>query len=292
MTSQQFLVFDNSTLANFKSWAQPISTFFATTGWTQTADTGQVNWSSIASVPASGAFVYEVWKPGDALTAFYVKMQYGTGSASPAGPRWRWQLGTGTDGAGNLTGFVVPSASTFFEIGNSTGVGQGSTTFECNFSGASERISLMLWRNGTGSSVAPAQMMSVERTKDTSGVNTSEGVTAVSCGPTSTPTGIQAQQTIAFGLGAAPVTASRVYIALGNGQNASSAFNNNIPVSPVFPEYGKYGNPLTTIGFVHTQEIASGGTFSTTLYGSTITYMASAVTATAPSNMNVVMRWD
>lgn len=289
--SQQFLLFDNSTLANFKNWAQAISNFFTTAGWSVTSDTGQVNWSSISSVPASGAFVYEVWKPGDALTAFYVKIQYGTSSGSPAGARWRWQVGTGTDGSGNLTGTVLPSSSTFFEIGTGAGVGQGSTTFECNFSGASDRMSFMMWRNGTGTSVNPAQIMSVERTKDTSGANTSEGVTAVSCGPTSSPIGVQAQQTIAFGVGAGPVTANRIYIALGNGQNASSAFATNIPVSPVFPEYGKYGNPLTTIGFVHSQDVAAGGVFSTTLYGSTVTYIASTVTAT-PANMNVVMRFD
>jgi hypothetical protein len=34
-TSQQQLVFDSSTLANFKQWAQAISAFFGTAGWTR-----------------------------------------------------------------------------------------------------------------------------------------------------------------------------------------------------------------------------------------------------------------
>ena len=76
-TQQSFLVCDSSTLANFKSWAQTISAFFTTATWTQSADTGQVNWSTIASVPGSGAFVYEIWEPNDGLTTFYVKVEYG-----------------------------------------------------------------------------------------------------------------------------------------------------------------------------------------------------------------------
>jgi hypothetical protein len=81
-TSQQFLVCDSSTLANFKSWAQAISGWFATAGWSQAADTGQVNWSTIVSVPGSGAYVYEVWQPNDGLTTFYAKIEYGNSTAS------------------------------------------------------------------------------------------------------------------------------------------------------------------------------------------------------------------
>jgi hypothetical protein len=286
-TQQSFLVFDNSTLANFKSWAQAISGWFTTAGWSQTADTGQVNWGTISSVPAAAAFVYEIWKPGDALTAFYVKIQYGTSSGTPAGPRWRYQVGTGTDGSGNLTGFV----SALIEPGGNAGVGQGSTLFECDFSGATDRISIMMWRNGTGTGLGAAQIMSLERTKDVTGANTSDGVTSVSGSLTSASSNA-GQVTVVFGIGVAVQSAARDYITLSSGVNASAVFNNNIPVAPVFPEYGKFGNPLTTIGFVHTQDVASGGVFSTSIFGSTITYMAAGISAAWPPNSNIAMRYD
>lgn len=40
MTSQQFLVCDSSTLANFKQWAQAISAFFSRATWGNLATRG------------------------------------------------------------------------------------------------------------------------------------------------------------------------------------------------------------------------------------------------------------
>lgn len=91
--SQSFLACDNSTLTNFKAWGQAISNALSTSTWTQTSDTGQVNWSSIASVPGSGAYVYEIWQPNDGLTAFYLKAEYGNFSGTNM-PSIRVSIGT------------------------------------------------------------------------------------------------------------------------------------------------------------------------------------------------------
>lgn len=281
-TSQQFLVCDNSTLANFKSWAQAISTFFGTAGWLQSSDAGQVNWSTIASVPTSGNFVYEIWKPGDGLTPFYVKMYYGTGSGSPAGPRWRWQTGTGTDGAGNLTGFTTA----LIELTATNLAGAGITTYECDFSGDTDRMSILMWRTLNNIAI----IASFERTKSATGTNTTDGYTVVSTTQTSaTATG---QQTVIFGVGAAPALSSRVFAALGTGLNTTTLFNNNIPVSPVFPVYGQYGNPMTTIAFVSSADVTAGSIFSTSLFGSTRAYIAAPIGVISPANSLVAMRYD
>jgi hypothetical protein len=47
MTSQQFLICDQSTFANFFQWAAPISAFFAASGWAQSTDTGQEMWTGM-----------------------------------------------------------------------------------------------------------------------------------------------------------------------------------------------------------------------------------------------------
>ena len=79
-TSQQFLVCDNGSNANFRAWGSAISAALAAMGWTQTADTGQVNWSTV-TVPAAGAYVYEIWQPADAFqtgpTQYFLKLEYG-----------------------------------------------------------------------------------------------------------------------------------------------------------------------------------------------------------------------
>lgn len=120
---------DCSTLANFLDWAGNTSTnpnapgtfhgisfAISSFGWTQTADTGQVNWNTIAAVPSNPTLVYEVWKMADSLSgAFpvYLKILYGQSAAGA--PNIQIQFGTGgTDGAGNFNAphsvqiFVAP----------------------------------------------------------------------------------------------------------------------------------------------------------------------------------------
>src|SRR5689334_656828 len=174
-TSQQFLIEDNSTDANFRSWGSAISAAISSMGWVQTSDTGQVNWTTVTS-PASGSFVYEVWKPGDAGTTFNLKVEYGSSSGSPKGVRFRMSIGTTTNGAGTLSGIT----SSVLEPGAITPNGQGSSVFDCYFSGDTDRLSMMLWRSLNST---PTVMFSVERTKNTDGTNNNEGVTILATGP-------------------------------------------------------------------------------------------------------------
>lgn len=287
--SQQYLLADNATLANFKNWAQAISTAFSSSGWTQTSDTGQVNWSTV-TLPTSGNFVYEIWQPGDALqtgsTKLYVKIKYGTSSGSPAGPRIQVQLSTATDGSGNPTGLT----SSNFELGTSSMTGGGSVvTYDCYFSGDTDRIGVLMWRSYS----APAPMgFVIERTKNTDGTNSSDGVTIVPVAASGSGSTLS-QVTIVFGVATAIQNSSRSFTALTDFNNASGAFNNNIPITPVFPTYGKYGNPMTEIALVHNQDVSEGCQFTSTLYGATRTYIATGnIQVTNPSNYKFCMRYD
>jgi len=66
------------TVANFRGCGKEVSDFFRTAGWVQASDSGRGNWATLAAVPAQDQYLFEIWKPGDSLTAFYVKIQYGT----------------------------------------------------------------------------------------------------------------------------------------------------------------------------------------------------------------------
>lgn len=285
--SQQFLLADNSSTTNFKNWAQAISTAFSSSGWTQTSDTGQVNWATV-TVPTAGNFVYEIWQPSDALqtgsTVFYLKIKYGTSSGS--GPRIQLQLCSATDGSGNPTGLSTAN----FELGTTNFSGGGSVvTYDCYFSGDTDRFGVLMWRNYT----APAPMgFVIERTHNVDGTNSGDGVTIAPVAATGTASTLS-QATIVFGVSAAIQNSGRSFTALTDFNNASGAFNNNIPVSPVFPTYGKYGNPMTEIAFVHTQDVAEGCVFTSTLYGATRTYIATAlIQITNPPNCKFCMRYD
>lgn len=306
MTSQQFLLHDSSTLTNFKSWAKPISDFLTACGWAKTSDTGQVDWTSIASVPAAGSFVYEVWKPTDALqtgaSQFFMRINYGKTGNAQAGPRIQFIIGTGTDGAGNLTGLTTTGSLTnawdpFFTDGGGLG-GNSSVTFDCYFSGDTDRFSLMMYRSGPSVSLCRSFVFGVERTKNADGSNNAEGVTAVMF---NTNTRSRGQQTHVFGVGissaGATIPDGAVYCFAGlDGVNTSLAFNNNIPIAPLLPQYGKLGNPMTTFAAVHQQDIAEACFFTTTMYGATRTYIAAqpgySANLSGFSTSRLCMRYD
>lgn len=310
-TQNSALVRDNSTLANFKAWASVISAFFATAGWVQSSDTGQVNWSTIASVPTSGNYVYEIWKPGDGLQVFYLKIEYGTGSASSStNPRIRLSIGTSTNGAGTLTGFV---SSTQLVPPSDPNVTSTVTQYQCYFSGDSGRMAVMMWRDdpqSSGGNTAPI-FFAIQRSLNSSGTpygTSSTGyVTLISAGtPNAGPAN---QQSVVFGVGVAPFMAnsatgnSQTWSVLPNGYLSSGLFNGQVPISPVFPCVGFYDNPMdiAAVGFANdftegaTYVIASGNM----PYGVSHTYLASKVGGFAKlagdgslSNGCLLMRYD
>jgi hypothetical protein len=268
---------DNSTLANFIAWAQPISTALGTTaGWLQSSDTGQVNWSTISAPPGSAAYVYEVWQPNDGLANFYLKIEYGnfTGTNSPT---VRLTIGTVTNGAGTLIGSVVgPFTTNLGSIPTST-----STPYECRFSGAPGRFHAMLWRL----SGLSTQFFSVERSVNSAGTYTSTHVTLITAGGTTPSGGAQNsvnQQTLHLTLGPAPAQSIANNGAIGGlaarlfypgNTTSSGVFNGSAGFDTVSPYVGYFDWPLTGVGLGNENTYTEGMVFTTTLYGATRTYI-------------------
>jgi hypothetical protein len=299
------LVRDNSTLANFKQWASTISAFFTTAGWTQSSDTGQVNWSTIASVPAVNTYVYEIWQPNDALTTFYFKVEYGTGSASSStSPAMRISLSTGTNGAGTLTGFIT--ALQVFPV-TSPAVTSTVTQWQCYFSGAPGRVNVMMWRDDTASS--GGLFFAVERSLNASGAYTSAFVTLLGCGNNNGSQGGPFQQSLIFGQGVANAVAQGVlgsgFICLRNSTVPSDIFDGGVPLSPVFPSVGGttgFANPMLAAAVGAASDYSEGSTYTIAAanmpYGVTHNYLASGngpfskVGVAQFSNSKLLMRYD
>lgn len=292
-TSQQYLLSDSSTQPNFQAWAQAISNQFTAAGWTVTGDTGQVNWASNPSPPAANTWtLYEIRQPaGDPLqtgaTAYYIRIEYGQRNTGT--PGLRFTLGTGTNGAGTLTGFVTTPQS----ITSGSIAAQGSVTFECDFSWDASRFAMLLWRNAPGQNVS---FVAIERTKGAAGSDNSDGVTIlISNGGVTNQ--LWWQQSIIFGLGVPPALNTFAAIAPwpNNGNGTTLNFNNSVPISPIFPCYGKWGNPLTVVGTMVGADCVDGTFLTTTLYGVTRTYLTTkALVAGSVSSQNqyLLMRFD
>lgn len=300
-TAFSLLLSDCGNITNFKTWAQSISTAMSSVfGWTQSSDTGQVNWSTISSVPSVNTYVYEMWQPNDGGTNFYLKIEYGlTGSSSY--PNVRFSIGLSTNGAGSLTGSSIGPFST------SGASGTGSTTipYPCRFSGAPGRFAIMMWDSYT-----IGWMASVERSVNNTGSYTNSYVTLAVTSWTNAYWGPINQQSLGFTYGAYPQHSQA-----GNGNYGGMATrylrpSQNVNVMPIWwnvcgfdliaPYVGFFDYQMTMMGC--TNNYLGGNTITANVYGNPHTYYMSSG---APSfyagpgnnfrnstNQAIVMRYD
>lgn len=89
----------------FRLFGDFISTSLQSAGWTQTGDTGQIDWTTVTAPGGASTFMgYEIlYSDSTAGPALYMKIEYGSGFNS-ASKGFRVNFGTGSDGSGNLTG--------------------------------------------------------------------------------------------------------------------------------------------------------------------------------------------
>lgn len=97
---------NNATAAEFRAWAQFVHDVFANGTWVQTADTGQINLTTVGAPGAVNTKMgFEIWRMDDthqAAAPIFLKLAYGSGSGSVNLPAIWFAVGTATDGSGNL----------------------------------------------------------------------------------------------------------------------------------------------------------------------------------------------
>ena len=104
----------HNTNAGFQAWGGQLSAAMQTCGLVQTADTGQINWATVTvTLTANAVCGYEIYHFNDTLQStspIFIKVEYGTGavSISTNSPSIWLTVGTGSDGAGNITGVLIP----------------------------------------------------------------------------------------------------------------------------------------------------------------------------------------
>src|SRR3954454_8298219 len=122
-TDQRTLPGDFTSDAVFRSWGSGVSAQLAAIGLVRTADTGQIDWTTVAK-PASGVFGgYEIWRFDDALQAtapVFIKVEYGISNTTTL--MLGLTVGTGTNGAGTLTGQVSSKSNVAPQTTSAAGV--------------------------------------------------------------------------------------------------------------------------------------------------------------------------
>jgi hypothetical protein len=298
-TASWSTVLDQTSDAAFRTWGLELNTKFSAVGMVQTADTGQINWTTVTRAAViNTAAGYEIWKLSSGN--LYFKIEYGTGNTQPTIPSLWLTTGTGSNGSGTLTGQL----STRIQVGKvATTIGSTSTNYQSYLCATANYFGLS-WKIGSATTAnMPRAFMAVAQTVDSTGTATSVGFFQFSNGTlASTPT-YQSVATTA-GVTGASISVNNFMLVPGiNGVPANSldgAGNNQaflwwfniLGTTPMIP--------LLHLGGVLATDLIVGNTATMTLVGSTShTYIDAgssliqdAGSEIAGANLGVIMVWE
>lgn len=271
----------SDTDANFRIWGKAISDQLKTS-WTQTSDTGQIDWSTVLK-PAAISTVqgYEIFRSNDAsggIVELYFKIEYGSSAGGATAPAIWVTAGWASNGTGSLSG--VTSSRHLFNIG-----GAASGTIVTNNLGVGTGwCALML-----GTAASNNFYFSIERTKSSSNAdqneilligNQSNGTTVCQV------IGQSAAYTVESSGGALIPTA------------ANAVVSGSVGLGLWFGQKGGFTNPsLNILGCATGTLGAPQGTLSITTYGSSHTYIINVTSVNihrfgGNTSTNVLSRFD
>jgi hypothetical protein len=289
-TKAWFFPIQHTTDAFFRAWGSDLSASFAEVGLVKTADTGQIDWTTVLRPTTTDtAAGYEIWRYTDSTV--FLKIEYGTRNSSGTPGLWL-TVGQGSNGSGTLTGAV--SARTVCASGSTSTLNSPGTSRQSFLVYKDGFFGFVGYRFGLGAGGAgPVAMMAVARTTNSSGAPDSRGVTVY--WKTTSLTGHPVVQAVNFQTGvASPVNTGGSFVVIPMGITSSivgsdtQCFIHWTALPLVLP------NPYaaTTI----TSEVPAGSTFTTTLIGTTPrTYLVpdSAVEGSAlGSAYSFAMLWE
>lgn len=174
--------------ASIRAWGSSISSLFSGAGLVKTSDTGQVDWTTYTFSGFSSNSVnvigYEVWKFNDSLQAtkpVFLRVEYlNSNTIQPSDNFWvRITVCTSTDGAGTAAGITYTCFVTSDARASSSDIGFTGAVAAFS-SGDGSYLTLVL---GPPSGTSPGEgLFYIDRTRDSSGAITGEGVCFSACG--------------------------------------------------------------------------------------------------------------
>jgi hypothetical protein len=298
-TASWSTVLDQTSDAAFRTWGLELNTKFAAVGMVQTADTGQINWTTVTrAAVVNTAAGYEIWKLSSGN--LYFKIEYGTGNTQPTIPSLWITTGTGSNGSGTLTGQL----STRTQVGKtSTAITSTSTNYQSYLCATANYFGLS-WKIGSANIVgSPRAFMAVAQTVDATGAATSVGYFQL---VSTTASGIPTYQNVATtaGVTGAAIVINNFMLVPGIGSTPANSLDgagNNQAFLWWFNLFGTAPmSPLLHLGGVLTSDLTLGNTATMTLVGSTShTYISAGSTILQDASgtitlasISAIMLWE
>jgi len=260
------LVPNNSTDAQFRAWINEIHNSLIAFGWLQTADTGQINFTTVGRPTAGSTYQgYAIYQMNDALQsacAVFIRLDFGT-NANTDTPGMKFQICIGgTNGAGTLTGNV----SAVLVLGCDTVV--AGTAFNGRTAGTSSSFRMSMWPHSA--SAARGWSLVIERDLNTAGVEQSTGVSWAYINHAGGSTAVFGSQFLETAGGTGTLTT--VLYAMVHSL-ATQSGGGNVGVGPVRTQLGPFRNPMKGLLIYAKGDFADQTTNPVSIYGSTHTYV-------------------
>jgi hypothetical protein len=264
-TSTYDTILKHVTDADFRTWGAAWKAALTAIGLTNTTDTGQIDWTTVTIPLATGTYAgYEVWRFNDTLQAtkpIFIRFDYGTGNNIDA-PQINCQIGTGSDGSGNLTGLLSTTPNPILQGATPVSAVTPYASYFC-YSTVVGALCIAFKLGGAGLHVPGYGFVCIGRSCSSVGAPTNSGVTIYSYGLSNGQPGIA--QSISFGDAAVYAQHSNYAIVVGN--VLGSAVGSNIQVYLNWAHYPRV-EPVNWICTAITDEVGRV-TLLTPLVGST-----------------------
>lgn len=264
----------NNVDADLRAWSKFIYDTMIDGGWVQTADTGQINFTTVTKPTAvNQARGYIIMRMNDTLQAtvpIYVRIDFGSSGAINSMGVWI-TIGAGSDGAGNITTkyFDSPTASAppIGTNSNSSTVVRPMSFGSAGDSGSRVHICVGLDIDAAGASFAVA--FSLERTKSGSGADDASGIVLYYA--TSSASWNRSQYLFASQVPQPPIELGIAHI---HGIRSPGAQSQNVGGSIPFPIAGLTQQPVKGILAVRAGDWTVGARIKVQVYGSLIEYQS------------------
>jgi len=285
-----------SSTANLQSWVGPILQLLSDSGWVRTSDTGQTDLADMPAAAAANTVCgYQIWRMNDSLQStvpVFVKFEFGSGGAVGNYSIWV-TVGTGSDGAGNITWIIQPQTRACYSA-------TGSVTAASNFlgSGGNNRLVFFARSFVLANSYYLRLNFSIERTHAANGSDTSSGVMILANGGGSAsavfgPMGLFRVATFS---GSQPPTSTSIGAYVPSG--TTWAYDGNyVGVCPVSFFIDGPTNPSKNLMVYLDPDMSRLVPVSIPCYGTNLNFMpiGSALLSTVASgnaNSSLLIRWD
>lgn len=262
----------NSTDALFRAWVQFVEDTLVTTGgWVNTADTGQMTISTAAHPTLTQTKVgYRVYRMADTLQAtkpIYMRIDYGSGTAANTPAMWP-TIGTGTDGAGNVTGTIFApvgpgGGSTAPVVANTNGTNASSSYGSAD----TNRLQLLMFVRGGANDFL---LFSVERSKDSSGNDTGDGLLITWQTGSGAGSGIDRSAYVLAVAGTQPAVENGCQVVLSN--NDPSTFSGDVGIGLVLHVKSVVQQPGLGVCAANSNDFVANAQPSFSIYGASHTF--------------------